>query len=274
MFYDKFKELCEKKGISCTKAALEIGLSNSTATKWKNTGATPDYETMRKVAEYFDVATAQLSWDDFYPMVKCWECGDYYNSAKSSDVSAHEERHAKWKAAVDKFGFCWTVSYREEVKASARNAINCSNLSTSEHISKQLIVFKSLFSRSLEASDYDLKHVDFPTYVSMLLHQDFWKKKIPEDVYSEMVNEFGTRPGIPNKETYYKNDEHELIGSELKKSTPKTSVDGLSDLERNLLDDFRLLNRQGKEIVMQTLDMAVRLYSGDEDNSSCLEKVD
>lgn len=49
MFYDRFKEMCTKKGVSCNKAATEIGLSNSTATKWKKTGATPDVKTISKI---------------------------------------------------------------------------------------------------------------------------------------------------------------------------------------------------------------------------------
>ena len=57
MFYDRFKQLCEDKGVSCNKAALEIGLSNATPTKWKKTGATPVGETLDKIAAYFGVTT-------------------------------------------------------------------------------------------------------------------------------------------------------------------------------------------------------------------------
>lgn len=57
MFYDRFKQLCERKGVSCNKAALEIGLSNATPTKWKKTGATPVGETLDKIAAYFGVTT-------------------------------------------------------------------------------------------------------------------------------------------------------------------------------------------------------------------------
>lgn len=60
MFYDLFCELCSKKKISPTKASLEIGLSKSTATKWKNTGATPQGETLNKIAAYFDVSADYL----------------------------------------------------------------------------------------------------------------------------------------------------------------------------------------------------------------------
>lgn len=55
MFYDRFKLLCQRKNISCTKAATEIGLSNSTPTKWKKTAAIPDGSTISRIADYFEV---------------------------------------------------------------------------------------------------------------------------------------------------------------------------------------------------------------------------
>ena len=60
MFYDRFKQLCENRGVSCNKAALEIGLSNATPTKWKKTGATPVGETLNRIAAYFNVSTDYL----------------------------------------------------------------------------------------------------------------------------------------------------------------------------------------------------------------------
>lgn len=60
MFFDIFYDLCQKKGISCKKAAEEIGLSNSITTKWKKTGATPDSKTLTKVAAYFGVSIEYL----------------------------------------------------------------------------------------------------------------------------------------------------------------------------------------------------------------------
>ena len=60
MFYDRFKQLCEEKGVSCNKAALDIGLSNATQTKWRKTGAPPRGDTLDKIAAYFDVSTDYL----------------------------------------------------------------------------------------------------------------------------------------------------------------------------------------------------------------------
>lgn len=69
MFYDKFKQLCDSRGISCNKAALEIGLSNATPTKWKKTGATPVGETLDRIAAYFDVTTDYLLGKEKTPTV-------------------------------------------------------------------------------------------------------------------------------------------------------------------------------------------------------------
>lgn len=60
MFYELYSELCQKKGVSRSRAAKEIGLSNSTVTKWKNTGAVPSGDTLSKVAEYFGVSVDDL----------------------------------------------------------------------------------------------------------------------------------------------------------------------------------------------------------------------
>lgn len=55
MFYDTFKKYCKLKGVSVSKAASDIGLSNSTPTKWKKTGATPETSTLVKIADYFHI---------------------------------------------------------------------------------------------------------------------------------------------------------------------------------------------------------------------------
>lgn len=57
MFFDIFNDLCKMRGISCKRAAEEIGLSNSITTKWKKTGATPGGDTLQKIASYFGVTT-------------------------------------------------------------------------------------------------------------------------------------------------------------------------------------------------------------------------
>lgn len=60
MFYDRFVDLCELNKVTLNKAATDIGLSNSTVTKWKKTGATPQTTTLNKISEYFNVSISYL----------------------------------------------------------------------------------------------------------------------------------------------------------------------------------------------------------------------
>ena len=64
VFYDKYAELCKQKGITPTAAALEIGLLKATPTKWKNSGATPSGENLKKISVYFSITESDLLSDE------------------------------------------------------------------------------------------------------------------------------------------------------------------------------------------------------------------
>lgn len=58
-FYDIYTKLCKEHNISASGAAVEMGLSNSTAHKWKN-GSVPDGKTLAIIADFFNVSTDYL----------------------------------------------------------------------------------------------------------------------------------------------------------------------------------------------------------------------
>ena len=60
MFFDVFRELCDKKGVSPSRAALECGLSKSTVSQWKTRGSSPKFEQLSKIAAYFGVSVDYL----------------------------------------------------------------------------------------------------------------------------------------------------------------------------------------------------------------------
>lgn len=60
MFYDTFSDLCKRKGVSVTKATVEIGLSRTIGSAWKQRGLTPKGDTLQKIADYFGVTTDYL----------------------------------------------------------------------------------------------------------------------------------------------------------------------------------------------------------------------
>lgn len=59
MFWDRLCELCSNKNIKPNALTKALGLSNATATKWKN-GGIPNGETLLKIADYFDVSVDYL----------------------------------------------------------------------------------------------------------------------------------------------------------------------------------------------------------------------
>lgn len=61
MFYDRFVALCEKKGVTPSKAAIDAGLSKSTVTKWKNDPfSSPTGKVLTKLSQYFGISIADI----------------------------------------------------------------------------------------------------------------------------------------------------------------------------------------------------------------------
>lgn len=60
MFFNTFLALCEKKNISPTRVALDIGLSKAAVTRWKQTESTPNGDVLCKLADYFGCSVDYL----------------------------------------------------------------------------------------------------------------------------------------------------------------------------------------------------------------------
>ena len=61
MFYDRFVMLCESRGVSPSRAAIDAGLSKSTVTKWKRSpDARPTGNVIDKLTRYFGISVAEL----------------------------------------------------------------------------------------------------------------------------------------------------------------------------------------------------------------------
>ena len=54
MFWKNFKEICEEHNKKPTQVVVDLGLSRSLVTSWKN-GGYPSAKTVKRIAEYFDV---------------------------------------------------------------------------------------------------------------------------------------------------------------------------------------------------------------------------
>lgn len=60
MFYDTFHKLCESKGVTDSRACLEMGFSRSYAAKMKNKSGAPSIDKLSTMADYFGVSVDYL----------------------------------------------------------------------------------------------------------------------------------------------------------------------------------------------------------------------
>lgn len=60
MFYDMINVRCREKGISISKMLIDVGMSKSAATKWKDSTYEPSNETLKKIADYFNITVSEL----------------------------------------------------------------------------------------------------------------------------------------------------------------------------------------------------------------------
>lgn len=58
-FYTKYLELCAAAGKSASAVSVEIGLSRSAATRWKN-GSIPRDVILMKLAKYFGITYEEI----------------------------------------------------------------------------------------------------------------------------------------------------------------------------------------------------------------------
>lgn len=108
MFYERFSDLCQQKGVSPSTAAREIGLSNSIITYWKR-GASPKSDTAQKIAMYFGVSVDSLFGKD-----------KTENSSMGERIQkAREAANLTQKELADKVDI--SLSLIEQYESNARN---------------------------------------------------------------------------------------------------------------------------------------------------------
>ena len=96
MFYDLYIELCEKKNVTPTRAAVEMGISKATPTTWKKRGLTPQGETLNKISNYFGVSTDYLLGIEKTPIQS------EGRKAKLSCIARLKEREGEITSEMDK----------------------------------------------------------------------------------------------------------------------------------------------------------------------------
>lgn len=193
--YSIFEELLKKHNVTAYKVSKATGVTTATLTSWKQGVYTPKADKLQKIADYFMV-----------PL-------DYLTGA-----------NPKIKEAIDKYGFCWPPEIAEDIKVNSRSTVYNENLPIEERVFAAENIFKSYFSKSLEVSQYDLRHPAFPDYVAMLLNQSRWKENWGEHLYNALVEKYGIGPNLIIGTYFYCSDLNRLTENSTNSKTPVTNA--------------------------------------------------
>lgn len=224
---DRIQDILNREGISAAKMMRDLGFSSGLFSQWKTGKQKPSLEKLEKIADYLDTNIAALRVDELK------------------------------EAAIEKFGFYWDYSEREEKKANSRQLIATKKLNNQEIVENAIIIFKALFSRSLEGYDFSLKHVDFDTYVAMLLNQDFWKNEYSSDIYEILVKQFGTKEGI-SQGTYYPSELYQ--GKPRKIYPPNKKINITEQKVKLIARKTKDLPEEDREALLELLNSTVDTF--------------
>lgn len=202
-FKDRLKDLRNEKGVSQEELGKVLGYEHATISQYESGKRKPDFDTLHKIADYFNVTTDYLlgRTNKRYLLVKCSVCG--FNYELPTDKEEHKEYHKKYLKAVEKYGFCYHYREREKMKRQAYSVIKNNVAPFQDKLKAAKVILKAYFSRSLEGNDFNLNHPLFPEYASMLLNQTNTEKSMPMQVYKALVEEYGIKPGIKNGSSYW-----------------------------------------------------------------------
>lgn len=97
MFYDRFLELCTRYNVKPGRACLEMGVSRSLASKWKNEKTErPSVEVLEKMSSYFGLPIDRILSDEETP-----ETGDPELSEILEKMKNRPEMRMLFKLSAD-----------------------------------------------------------------------------------------------------------------------------------------------------------------------------
>ena len=201
--YELYCKYRDKKGYKDSDVSKGTGIPASTFSDWKSGRSKPNNDKLKKIADFLDTMAEYLD-EQKGEIVTCPDCGLTYCRTYNQDLELHYKEHSAWEKGVSAFGEIYAnYPIREKIKAKNRNIRSDTTRPLQERYYAELIVLRCLFSRSVQASGYNLKHVPFEKYVAMMMHRNHSKNQLGDELYNEIVKNFGTMPGIEDGKSYY-----------------------------------------------------------------------
>lgn len=222
----RIRELRKLNRLTQKEIADKLGMGSSNFGHIENDRVTPSSKDLEIIASILNTSTDYLLGRTSTQGRTCPECGMSYELPY--EEKEHNQYHSKYLQALNKYGFFFSREKREKMKRESYNVLEDKSSTLSEQIKATETVFKSYFSRSLEKLSFDICHPEFNEYVSMLLNQKDWKTYLPQNVYKELVNKYGIKPGMVDGQTYYERTQEAQASSQIT-TLAAHKVDGYDD---------------------------------------------
>ncbi|MEA4988917.1 MAG: helix-turn-helix domain-containing protein, partial [Anaerovorax sp.] len=187
------KQLMKNGNLTPYRLSKDLKVHQTTIKNWLD-GQTPGPENIQKVADRFNVSIDFML--GFEKLITCKDCGLVYDPIDVDDSAEHKEYHYKKLHAISKFGDLLDYNEREFLKRKSKRIMDNPSIPINSKVDACIEYFRTFFSMSLEKNEFSLDHVDFETYVSMLLNQIYWKDILGDQLYNLMVLKYGRKPGI------------------------------------------------------------------------------
>lgn len=204
--YKNFEKLLKERGVTAYRVAKETGVTTATLTSWKQGKYTPKPEKLQKIADYFGVSVDYLMTgnETNETLYTCPDCGLSYVPTDLEDAKHHIEEHEAWKAAENKFGHLYcNRSENEKIKHQNQHIRDNKEMPKEVRYDAVIQILKCYFSDSVSSSGFSLSHVPFKEYIAMLMNGERNRKIIAKDLADDVINEYGTLPGIEDGKHYY-----------------------------------------------------------------------
>lgn len=200
---ERVKSICRERKIPISRLEKELNFANGYIGQLKK-GTFPD-DRLLMIANYLDVPVDYLTTGETVStgMTTCPDCGFDYCPSYPEDVEEHNKEHFAWTKASEKFGtlYC-NYPENEKLKAQGRNICRDLSLPLEKRCEAQIQVLRCLFSRSLQANNYNLEHVPFDKYIAMMLGNKTYRKNLDDELYMRLVDTYGTSEGIESGSIY------------------------------------------------------------------------
>lgn len=103
----------------------------------------------------------------------------------------------------DHFSFYYDSAQRQQIERVCWPIIRDRTQPIENRFSAAIDLFRSFYSASIEFVAFDINHVDFKTYVAMLLNQSSWINLFGINLYQKLVDQYGIKGGIQDGEIHF-----------------------------------------------------------------------